>query len=287
LKEAGLIDGFQYAHPKDIQDGKVTVTADDVLTNVPYAPGCGLWFDHHLSEEERKAFPRDFKGRSTAAPSCARVIYEYYGGRERFPHFGDMLRAVDSTDSGNLTLEEIADPKGWILLAFLMDPRTGLGRYSDYRISNLQLMQDLMEYCRAMSIEQIMELPDIKERIKRYRQQEALYKEMIKNNAAIYGNVLVIDLRKVPEIVTGNRFIEYAMFPEQDISIRVMWGLKKQNVVFAVGHSIVNRTSKTNVGSLMLKYGGGGHPQVGTCQVPAEIAAEVLQEMIVQMKIEG
>jgi nanoRNase/pAp phosphatase (c-di-AMP/oligoRNAs hydrolase) len=287
LKEAGVIDSFMYVHPKDVQDGKVAVTADDVLANVPYAKGCGMWFDHHLSEEERKAFPHDYKGVSMAAKSCARVIYEYYGGKERFPSFEEMLKSVDKSDSGNLTVEEVAKPEGWLLLAFIMDPRTGLGRYNDYRISNLQLMQDLMDHCRNKPIGEILESPDVKERIKRYRESEWLYKEMIKKYSTAHGNVLVTDLRKVEEIATGNRFVEYGMFPNINISIRALWGLKKQNVAFAVGHSIINRTSKTNVGSLMLKYGGGGHPKVGTCQVPAEDAERVLEELVKQLNQDG
>jgi len=287
LKEAGIIDQFMFVHPKDVQDGKIAVTADDVLANVPYAKGCGMWFDHHLSESERKAFPDDFKGRSEPALSCARVIYDHYGGEAKFPKFTEMLKAVDKSDSGTLSVEEIAKPERWILLAFVMDPRTGLGRFSDFRISNLQLMQDLMEYCRTMSIEQILEQPDVAERVRRYRESEWLYKEMMKRNSAVHGNVLVTDLRQVETIAVGNRFVEYGMYPNINISIRVMWGMKKQNVVFAVGHSVLNRTSRTNVGSLMLKYNGGGHLKVGTCQVAIEKAEEVLKELVKQMNEDG
>ena len=279
LKEAGIIGEYKFVHPKDVQDGKVEVSSDDILANVPFVEGCGLWFDHHLSEAERKAFPHDFAGASYSAKSAARVIYDYYGGKEKFPRFDDMMIAVDKTDSGDLTKDEVLWPTRWILLSFMMDPRTGLGRYKDYRISNYQLMENLMECCRTMTIEEIMEMPDLKERTKRYREQDALYRTMIEKNVRIKGNVLIIDLRQVDEILTGNRFVEYCLFPEQYTSIRVMWGLNKQNVVFAVGHSIVNRTSKVNVGSLLLKYGGGGHFQVGTCQVDAERADEVLTEL--------
>jgi len=194
---------------------------------------------------------------------------------------------VDKSDSGDLTIEEVAEPRDWLLLAVVMDPRTGLGRYSDYRISNMQLMQDLMESCRTMPIEEILEQPDVKERVKRYHESEWLYKEMIKSHSRVEDKVLVVDLRQMEEIPSGNRFVEYGMFPNINISIRVMWGLKKQNVVFAVGHSIINRTSKTNVGSLMLKYGGGGHLKVGTCQVPTEKAEEVLAELVKQIKADG
>jgi len=287
LKEAGSIDSFLFVHPKDVQDGKVEVTTNDVLANVPYAKGCGMWFDHHMSELERKAFPEDYKGWSYPEKSCARVIYKHYGGADKFPRFTEMMTAVDKSDSGDLTIEEVAEPRGWLLLAVVMDPRTGLGRYSDYHISNMQLMQDLMEYCRTMTIEEILEQQDVKERVNRYHESEWLYKEMIKGRSKVEDNLLVVDLRNIEEIPSGNRFVEYGMFPMINISIRVMWGLKKQNVVFAVGHSIITRTSKTNVGSLMLKYGGGGHDKVGTCQVPTEKAEEVLAELVKQIKADG
>jgi len=287
LKEAGIIDNILFVHPKDVQDGKVEVTADDVLANVPYAKGCGMWFDHHMSELERKAFPADYKGWSSPEKSCARVIYKHYNGAEKFPRFTEMMTAVDKSDSGDLTIEEVSEPRGWLLLAVVMDPRTGLGRYSDYRISNMQLMQDLMESCRTMPIEEILEQPDVVERVNRYHESEWLYKEMIKSRSKVEDKVLVVDLRQMEEIPSGNRFVEYGMFPMINISIRVMWGLKKQNVVFAVGHSIINRSSQTKVGSLMLKYGGGGHDKVGTCQVPTEKAEEVLAELVKQIRADG
>jgi nanoRNase/pAp phosphatase (c-di-AMP/oligoRNAs hydrolase) len=287
LKEAGVIDSHLFVHPKDVQDGKVEVTSNDVLANVPYAKGCGMWFDHHMSEMERKAFPVDYQGWSAPEKSCARVIYRHYGGGNKFPRFTDMMVAVDKADSGDLTVEEVADPHGWLLLAVVMDPRTGLGRYSDYRISNMQLMADLMDYCRTMPIEKILEQPDVRERVKRYHESEWMYREMIKSHSKVDENVLVVDLRMMDDIPSGNRFVEYGMFPMINISVRVMWGMKKQNVVLAVGHSIINRTSKTNVGSLMLKYGGGGHPKVGTCQVPEDQAEKVLKEIVEQMKADG
>lgn len=280
LKEAGIIDHFKFVHPKDIQDGIVEINENDVLANVPYAEGCGLWFDHHLSEEERQAFPYNYKGMSKPAPSAAQVIYDYYDGDTRFKKFKNLMKAVNKSDSGNLTKREILHPKGWILLSFIMDPRTSLGRFKDYRISNYQLMEKLVDYCRTMPINKILKLEDVKERIIRYKEQEKEYKKMLLKYSHMEKNVLVIDLRNTPIIYTGNRFIEYCLFPKATISIRVMWGKQNQNIVFAVGHSIINRKSTVNVGSLMLKYGGGGHPKVGTCQVPVEDADKVLKELI-------
>ncbi len=285
LREAGLIDEYKFVHPKDVQDGKVEVTRNDVLTNIPYVAGCGMWFDHHASERERLGWDFEFKGMSREAPSCARVIWEYFGGHNKFSaHFDPMMEAVDKSDSGNLTLGEIKNPQGWILLSFVMDPRTGLGRYRDYRISNYQLMEELIEYSRKMTVDEILQISDVQERVRRYYEQDGLFREMIDKTATKHRNVVVIDLRSQEEIYTGNRFLIYTLFPECNISIRVIWGLKKQNVVFTCGHSIINRTSGTDVGSLMLKYGGGGHPKVGTCQVPTEDADRVLRELIEAMK---
>jgi len=288
LEEIGVIDAYQFVHPKDVQDGKVAVTKDDVLANVPFAPGCGLWFDHHMSEVERLRTVKEhaFVGASRPAPSCARVIYDYYGGAEKFKKFDDngLMWAIDKSDAGNLTLEEITNPTGWILLSYIMDARTGLGRYKDYRISNHALMRDMIGYCRTLPIDQILANPDVKARVDRYFAQEKDYRAMLRANSRVDGNVLAIDLRNVPEILSGNRFAEYALFPQANVSIRAIWGRAKKNVVFTVGHSILNRTCTVNVGSLMLQYGGGGHPQVGTCQVDAAQADQVFAKLVAALK---
>lgn len=287
LVEAGLVDDYEFVHPKDLQDGLIEVSRNDVLANVPYVPGCGLWFDHHSSEMERLELMNrhDIQGASRIMPSCARVIYDYLGGSVKFRKFDEngMMTAVDRCDSGQLSLDEILNPTGWVLLSFLMDPRSGLGYHKAYRISNYALMKDLIQYCRVMAPEHILQLPDIHERATRYFTQEKQYEEMIRRCATIRGNVLVIDLMDEPDLKVGNRFKEYAMFPEQNISLRIFWGQRREKVVFTCGHSILNRSSQTNVGRLMLEYGGGGHTRVGTCQVPVESWREMRDELIAAM----
>jgi nanoRNase/pAp phosphatase (c-di-AMP/oligoRNAs hydrolase) len=287
LKEAGIIDEWKFVHPKDMQDGIIEVSENDVLANVPFVPGCGLWFDHHSSEEERLELKGRYEGESRLAPSAARVIYDYYGGKDAFPNLGDMMTAVDKTDSGQLTVEEIINPQKWILLSFIMDPRTGLGRFQDYRISNYQLMENLIDYCRQMPIEDIMELPDIKERISRYYEQDSLFREMLKKYSYTKDNVLITDLRGVETIYTGNRFLVYSLYPEQNISVWIIDGRNKENCVISAGHSIINRTSQTDVGSLLLKYGGGGHRKVGTCQVPYEEADKTIEAIVTRLRENG
>lgn len=286
LKEKGLIDDIKFVHPKDIQDGKIDVDENDILANIPYVKGCGLWFDHHSSEMERQAHG-EFNGKSEpSAPSAARVIYDYYGGEKTFdsPHINDLVKAVDKADSGNFTVDEILSPQGWDLLSFVMDPRTGLGRYKDYRISNYNLMMDMIDYCRTKPLEEILQIQDVKERTRRYFEQDALFKEMVKANTTIHGNVIVMDLRDQEEIYTGNRFVLYSLYPEQNVSIQVMWGFQRQNIVMTCGYSILNKTCKADIGSLMLKHGGGGHKKVGTCQIDIDRADAVLSELIRQMK---
>lgn len=284
LKKAGMMDDVKFIHPKDVQDGKVDVASSDILANVPYAPGCGMWFDHHSSEVERTNLKGEFKGESRMAPSAARIIYDYFGGKDMFGKLEEFVTAVDKTDSAKFTKEEILKPEGWVLLSFIMDPRTGLGRYHDFRISNIQLMMNMIEYCYEMSIDQILSQQDVKERINKYREQDELFRKMIHENTRIERNVIITDLRGREEIYIGNRFIIYVMYPEQNISIWLIDGKQKENAVFAVGASIINKTCKSNIGSLMLHYGGGGHKKVGGCQVPYSEVDRVLAELIDEIK---
>jgi len=285
LSYLGLIDEWKFVHPKDIQDGLVEATDNDILANIPYIKGCKLWFDHHSSESERLGANAYFEGVSKAAPSCARVVYEYYGGDAKLGKFSEMIHFVDKVDSGNLTPDEILEPRGWVLLGFIMDPRTGLGRFRNFTISNYDLMTSLAKACAEKSIYDILAMTDVKERLDLYYQQKDLFIEMVKSHAKVCNNnVIRVDLRDVETIYAGNRFIIYTLFPEQNISVWIVDGRNKSNVAITVGHSIVNRSSTVDVGSLLLKYGGGGHRQVGTCQVTYEDADKIITEIMDKVK---
>ncbi|KPA18407.1 exopolyphosphatase-like protein [Candidatus Magnetomorum sp. HK-1] len=295
LEELGIIDDYLFMHPKDIQDGKVHLSKNDVLANVPYSPDCGLWFDHHSTELERLqlnkkagygSLTRAYRGFARLSPSCARVIYDYYNGPKELAKFdkSGLMWAIDKYDPADLTQEDILKPEKWILLAFVIDVRTGLGRYKDFRIDHLELMCDTIKYCRSMDILDILEIPDIKERSELYFKHQERYQEIVKDHSKTDGSVIIIDYRDQPETVVGNRFIEYALYPDQNVSVKAFWGLNKQNVVLSVGHSIVNRSCQKDVGSLMLKHGGGGHFKVGTCQIETEKADSVIREIIDTLK---
>ncbi|MCR5356581.1 MAG: exopolyphosphatase [Lachnospiraceae bacterium] len=283
LLAAGVVDHWTFAHPKDLQDGLVEINENDCLANVPYVEGCGMWFDHHSSEFERNQLEGKYKGESRITPSCARIIYEYYGGKETFPNFDDMMVAVDKVDSGDLTIDEIMNPTGWILVGFLMDPRTGLGRWRQFTVSNYQLMEKLMIACKEKTTDEILAMPDVKERIEVYEEQTAKFKEMVKAHTRTEGNVIISDLRGVDPIYTGNRFLIYSMYPEQNISAWIVNGRGGHGCSAAVGYSILNRTCKVNVGSLMLKYNGGGHEKVGTCQFTDDNMETDLPKMLKEL----
>jgi len=288
LKELDMIDDIKFVHPKDMQDGTILVSERDISTNLPYVPGIHLAFDHHLSETLRMEDKPENHIINPDAPSAARVVYDYYGGKAAFPNVADdMMAAVDKGDAAQFNKDEVLNPQGWDLMNFLMDARTGLGRFREFRVSNYQLMMDLIDYCRGHSIEQILDLADVKERVELYNEHREKQIDQIKRCSTVHGNLVVLDLREEETIFAGNRFMIYALYPDTNISIHVLWGMQKMNTVFATGKSILNRTSNTNVGELMLKYGGGGHLNAGTCQVENEDAERILGELIEQITADG
>jgi len=284
LKYVGIIDNCKFIHPKDMQDGLVEVTANDVLANVPYVEGCGMWFDHHSSESMRVGRDLGVKGEYRIAPSAARVVYDYYGGEEKLPQFKELILAADKVDSGQISREEVLNPKGWVLIGFIMDPRTGLGRFRDFSIPNYQLMENLIDACATKNIDEILALPDVAERVKLYTEQSKLFEEMVKEHTQIIDNVIVSDLRGVSPIYVGNRFMVYAMYPEQNVSLWIVDGKLGQNVSIATGYSIINRSCTANIGVLMLKHGGGGHKMVGTCQVGINEADSVAADIVENLR---
>jgi nanoRNase/pAp phosphatase (c-di-AMP/oligoRNAs hydrolase) len=279
----GIIDEWKFVHPKDVQDGLVEATENDIVANIPYIKGCKLWFDHHSSEMERIKGPVQAEGIVRQERSCARLVYDYYGGREKLGRFDRMLDFVDKVDSADLSREEILNPQGWILLGFIMDPRTGLGRFRDFTISNYDLMKSLARSCADKDIEEILALPDVKERIEVYFDQAPRFKDMLLKHTRTEGKVLITDLRGVDTIHAGNRFLIYTLFPDQNVSFWIVDGKNKLNCAITVGYSILNQTATADLGNLLLKYGGGGHRQVGTCQAPYADADRVIGELIAQI----
>lgn len=288
LKHIDIIDDIKFVHPKDMQDGIIDVTPNDITTNLPYNKNAYLVFDHHESEASRNDKADNYIMISDA-PSAARVVYDYYVKQGYvFPkEWDDMMIAVDKADSAQFELDDVLNPKGWEFLSFLMDSRTGLGRFREFRISNYNLMMDLIDYCKDHKIDDIMKLPDVIERVELYIKYQDDFISQLKRCSKVYENLVVLDLSKEEIIYPGNRFMIYALYPECNISIHKILGFKGQNMVYAVGKSIFNKTSKTDIGSLMLSYGGGGHNAAGTCQISHDNADRVLQELINKINQDG
>ena len=283
LKELDMIDDIKFVHPKDVQDGKVELSKNDITTNLPYDPRVELAFDHHESEMDRlKAL--ETGGKLIIDPkarSAARVVYDYYGGKKTFARISEeLMEAVDKGDSADFTMDEILHPTGWVLLHYLMDPRTGLGRFRNFRISNYDLMMVLIDYCMDHPIEEILEMPDVKERVDLYFEQAEQFEAQLKRIAKVEGKVVVLDLREEEIIHAGNRFMIYALYPETQISVHVAWGFRKQNTAVMIGKSIVNKGSNVDIGELCLKYGGGGHHNAGTCQLENDVVDQELPNII-------
>lgn len=282
LRHLDLIDEITFVHPKDVQDGLVEITGRDILTNLPYAEDAHLVFDHHRSEAIRTGGDAANHVIDPDAASAARVVYEHFGGADRFPTVpSGLLRAVDRADSAAYDVDDVLTPTGWTLLNFLMDSRTGLGRFHDFRISNYDLMMRLIEACmRHRTVGDILALPDVAERVRLYRDQSGLFVEQLLRVSRVERDVVVVDLRDEETIHAGNRFMIYALFPEARVSVHVLWGKQKQNTVLAAGKSIFDRTSPADIGAVMLRYGGGGHRAAGTCQVAHADTGRVLTEVL-------
>lgn len=289
LKELDMIDDIRFVHPKDMQDGTIEINAQDITTNLPYVEGCYLSFDHHASENIRMGDNApDNHIIEEDAPSAARVVHDYYGGKSVFNNVSsEMMEAVDKADSAQFNRDEILNPTGWVLLNYLMDSRTGLGRFRDFRISNYQLMMKLIDCCRDHSIEEILALPDVVERVELYNEHRDKFEDQIHRCSTVHDNLIVLDLTEEETIYAGNRFMIYALYPQCNISVHKLWGLRKQNMVFAIGKSILDRSSKSDVGEICLSFSGGGHHAAGTCQVSTERADIVLKLLIDKITQDG
>ena len=275
------IDDIALIHPQDVTDKRVAITPDDILANLPYHPACGKWFDHHLLTESNERPPEKFEGRYGLAPSAARVVFEYYIEKNPFlKKYEVLLAETDRLDSAQLNIDDVLEPRDYILLGYTLDPRTGLGAYQDY-------FKRLVQWVHSKRIEEIMALPEVQERVARIEEQDKSFREVMVAKSKLEANVIFTDLRSVNPIPVGNRFLIYTLFPQANVSLRVHWGPTREHVAAAVGHSIFNRTSRTNVGLMMSRYGGGGHKGAGTCLLPAAVADEKIAEMIAALKKDG
>lgn len=280
LLDLDMIDEVLFAEPKDVQDGLVAVTPSDITTNLPYVDGVHLCFDHHVSETVRVG-PVEHHVIDADAPSAARVVYDFFGGQMGFPQISPRLMdAVDRADTAQFTESEILKPKRWTLLSFILDPRTGLERFTDFAVPHSKLMVEMMEACRRTPVPQILELPDVAERVARYWEHQDLARGQLEAATVMERNVALADLRAADPVYCCNRFLIYAVFPEAKVSVHLFRAARPGRVLVAAGKSIFDRSASINLGLLMLEYGGGGHSAAATCQVDEADAEDTVAEIV-------
>lgn len=273
------VDEFLLTHPQELAEGLVEIRDTDVIANLPYQEGCGMWFDHHL--HTAAVTPGvTFEGSFGQAPSAARLVYEYYGGRDKMPELEELVRETDRLDSADLTLDDILDPQGYIKLGFTIDGRSGLGVFEDYFMTLLDLLS------KGTPMDQLLAHPQVAERCRRLEEEDIELHAALKGYSWIDGNVVVSDFRGLDRVPVGNRFLVFALFPRINVGVRLQWGPKRDFAMLTLGHSIINRTCRTNVGELAARYGGGGHR--GAASIKLTDDADALIEMIVgELKANG
>lgn len=264
-----VIDNVAFAHPRDIESGKFKLTERDITANLPYFTSVHLAFQHRINQPGQLEIQHTNLVINSDVDSTARVIYDYYGGREKFPSLlQTVVAAADKSNSAMYTIEDVLQPKEWDLLSFTLDPQTGLGRFKDFKMSTDELVKGLAKLCVYSTIEEILAKHDVAERVELYLEQESSYDEQIKRCATVIQKVLVVDLREETRIYAGNRFRVYALYPSTNISMQVYWSSDEhKTILISVGKSVFDRSSKVDVGMVMKQFGGGGHVNAGSVQV--------------------
>jgi hypothetical protein len=278
LTRCELADSVELVHPQDVTDRRIAIGPGDILANLPYHPSCGMWFDNHLLTDPKAMPPTGFKGRYGKAPSAARLVYEHLvPTHPDLARYENLLAETDRLDSAQLTLADVLNPAGYILVGLTLDPRTGLGRPREY-------FDLLLSAVRDRPVEEVLALPEVRERALRLREQDHAFREAALTHSRLDANVVVTDFRALDAIPAGNRFLVFTLFPQANVGVRVQWGPGHEKVAVSTGRSIFNRTSRANLGVLMSLYGGGGHAGAGACLLPPATADTQIAEIVATLK---
>jgi nanoRNase/pAp phosphatase (c-di-AMP/oligoRNAs hydrolase) len=203
-----------------------------------------------------------------------------YYSSDKLKKFEKLVSETDRFDSAQLSMEDVTDPKGEILLGFTIDGRTGIGKFKDY-------FMNLVDWLKEMTVDEVLQQPEVAERIELMKKSNAAFLEILKENSVMDGNVVVTDFRSVEKVPVGNRFLVYTLFPEANVSVRLQWGPNREFVATTLGHSIFNRTSKANCGEICGKFGGGGHKGAGAVPLKSDSADQKVAEIVGILKDAG
>ena len=281
LSACETIDSVELLHPQDVTERKALIGPADVLANLPYHPQCGMWFDNHLLTDANAMPPTGFRGRYGKAPSAARLVYEHYlPDRPALARYETLVAETDRLDSAQLTMDDVLSPAGYVLVGLTLDPRTGLGSPREY-------FDLLLPAVRERPVEEVVDLPEVRARAARMREQDRAFREALRAHSRLDGDVVVTDFRPLDPIPVGNRFLVFTLFPKANVGVRVEWGPRRERVAVSAGKSIFNRTSRANLGVLMSLHGGGGHVGAGACQLAPATADAHVAEIVETLKRSG
>jgi oligoribonuclease NrnB/cAMP/cGMP phosphodiesterase (DHH superfamily) len=258
-----------WVEPNDVQKGLIDIQQGDIIANLPYAEKCALWFDHHYTN--RVAGP--IKGAFKIAPSAAGIIYAYF--RDRFQRdYSELVQAADKIDSASLTLEEVLHPENhpYVLLSLTV---------SNEDQPNEDYWNKLVGLFRKHNIRQILKDPEVKQHCQTVTKQNDRYVEFLKTHTVFNQHVAITDFRPFDRPPSGNRFLVYSLFPESFVHVRIRYeDRNKQMVVVNIGHSIFNPNCKVNVGLMLVRFGGGGHPGAGSARFHVSQSDDYISQII-------
>jgi len=281
LSECETLDAVELVHPQDVTDRRIPIGPADIIANLPYHPSCGMWFDNHLLTDPKAMPPTGFKGRYGKAPSAARLVYEHYlTTHPALARHQTLVAETDRLDSAQLTLEDVVSPSGYVLLGLTLDPRTGLGSLRGY-------FDELLPAVRDRPIDAVLALTSVRKRAARMREQDQAFRDAARAHSRLDGDVVVTDFRDLDPIPVGNRFLIFTLFPEASAAVRVQWGPQRERIAVSAGRSILNRSSRANIGVLMSLHGGGGHAGAGACLLAPASADARIAEIVGALKRNG
>jgi len=265
---------IRFVHPAEAQQGRVSATSKTVVANLPYVPDAALWFDHHKSNINLHT---DIPGKRVVAPSCARVIANYFEVPD-----SQILQETDRIDSGCLTPGDLLHPEGFMLLSYTIHSNVNDPEEVQY---NRELVRRVSNCHGDLSC--LTEYPEVQKRIKSYRENLKKVSDFIQPRTRREHNVIIVDLRDAddPVYIDGAyKFVHYGMYPEADVSIRLYYpDLDQERTRLQVGWSVLNKSCTTDISATLAPLGGGGHRAAGGVTVDSGQAEGTFNHILTEL----
>ncbi|MFA5929857.1 MAG: hypothetical protein WC861_03155 [Candidatus Micrarchaeia archaeon] len=266
------IDEFRFVDPGTVQAGKIPFRKSDIISDLPYDRHAGMWFDHHESSKPKEGAV--FEGGWKAAPSAARVIFDYYEN-PYLEKYAAAVEATDRIDSGQVTREEAENPSGWFLFSNTLETSAEKAEDDAYKVHVIALIR------KNPDISAVLADPRVAERVKNVTAELGKFAQILREHTVMIGKVAYSDLRTRPDLPRGNNYLVYSLFPDAVTSVRIMPEKEdKESAKISVGHNIYGIKCGFDVGAAMKRIGGGGHRSVGGASVKKEEAEALAKKLV-------